>query len=707
MKRIEINGEFADLSEESIGLNWQYFDVSNPGVRINPFTSTIKLPFTARNKRLLGYGDAIGGNMDGIRAVANVNYWLGAYKVISNGYLKVTEIDKAYICSITAKNSTVDLLENLTFKEILDDAAVVFGTTISATLASLRDGTSGWLLPRVLYDNITSSIWNIGGGFGVAVRHELWIKISTLFDHIENLTGVSFKIIEDGDVLDLADSVIYTDYLSKMYTPTWKYHLLKSQANFLTTSLQETSGRLFTEDKRIETPLLKIFGGLSPWSFIKSVAQIFGSIIEVSNNVITIISLNELKKFTPVNLSGKVEKYKKSINIPGVEARNIVGYKITDNLPNSFGRILITADVKPDVEKELFVFDLCLPGMYVPSLYMSTSQTFFNTNYGSNQDLATRPLILFDGGDSVSTTVGYGSTTATGWGPITTPAYYGTVNLKVLTYLPLTGFYTEYQKWLTAGIYFEADVALNLFDFMRLRPYKLVWIPELGGSFFVNKITNFDPYSGKPAKMQLVKADVTVPAIINTPTNLAAVAISGTEITLTWDDNSSIEDGWSLERKLPPGSWSVVATSDTANQTTYTDDTCDPETLYYYRIRSTYGAEYSDYSNEASAETEASPVVDPVVTCEPATGTFTITDNGGSIAIGDDQLTFSFSWLDGWNETPGVMDYIIKDGANNTVYGYFLIGVSDGEGPFGDTVTISRDAVSGDVFTVILYEYGI
>ena len=704
MKRIEINGEFADLSEESIGLNWQYFDVSNPGVRINPFTSTIKLPFTARNKRLLGYGDAIGGNMDGIRAVANVNYWFGAYKVISNGYLKVTEIDKAYICSITAKNQLVESLEALSFIDIFDGALATLSPTYSTAINSLAAGTSGWLLPRTLVNDISSINFYLGGRSDYQ-RHEVWLRATIIFERIAALTGCSFKITESGSIIDFDDSDIYADHIAKLYTPAWAYYMASTRVsgvfNYAIRRLASYDSKLYN-GKHVEVNTFSLFGGKTPLDFIKIIAQMIGAMIEIKGTEVTFIPLNEIAIFSPVNLSEKLVSYKKNINIPGVAGENEIGYKNTDNLPSTYGKILLTAPVAPVTKKTLLEIGAMLPGLYLPFLYAGTigDYLFFDTDYGKNSDLASTPLLLYDDGNAVTTTVQ--------WGTYGSPEQSHSASLKILTHFPLTGFYTEYQKWLTVGIYFEADVALNLFDFMRLRPYKLVWIPELGGSFFVNKITNFDPYSGKPAKMQLVKADVTVPVIVNAPSNLAAVAISDTEITLTWDDNSSVEDGWSLERKLPLGSWSVVATSDTANQTTYTDGNCDPETLYYYRIRSTYGVEYSDYSNEASAETEAAAaVVDPVVTCEPATGTFTIIDNGGSITIDDDQLTFEFSDLDGWYSSPVEMSYDIKDASDDTVYSGSLLSIEDGVGPFGDTVTISRNAVSGDVFTVIIYEYGV
>ena len=701
MKRIEINGEFADLLEESIGLNWQYFDVSNPGLRINPFTSTIKLPFTPKNKRLLGYGDVIGGNMTAIRNVANVNYWFGSYKVISNGYLRVTDIDDAFVCSITAKNQLVKSLETLTFTEIVDGALEVLSPTYATAIASLAAGTTGWLLPRTLVGDITSANFYIGGRREYQ-RHELWISAARVFERIIEATGCSFKIAESGAIIDFDDSDAYAD-MNKLYTPAWAYYmasaLISGTVNYAVRKLASYDTKLYN-GKRVEVNTLTLFGGKTPLDFVRIIAQMIGAIIDISGTIITFVPINELSGFTPLDFSGKVASYQKGVNIPSLEAENEIGYKNTDNLPPTYGKILVTAPVTPVTKKSLLEIPAMLPGLYVPSLYAGfvNAYQFFDTDYGKNGDLASTPLLLYDGGNTISTTVQ--------WGTEGSPEQSSATLLKRLTHFPLTGAYEEYQEWVTAGGFFEADIALNLFDFMRLRSYKLARIPELGGTFFINKITNFDPYSNKPAKMQLVRTDTPPVITLYAPLNLEAVAISSTEITLTWDDNSTIEDGYSIERKLLWSStWYVIGTA-AANATTYADDTCSPATSYVYRVRATMGAEYSEYSDTAVAETEDAVIVTPTVSCEPESGaTFTITDNGGSISIDSDQLTFSFSWLDGWYEFPALMNFLIKDAENNTVHDGSLSGVSDGEGPFGDTVTLTRTAVSGDVFTVVLEEY--
>ncbi|RLG70453.1 MAG: hypothetical protein DRO07_00115 [Candidatus Iainarchaeum archaeon] len=89
---------------------------------------------------------------------------------------------------------------------------------------------------------------------------------------------------------------------------------------------------------------------------------------------------------------------------------------------------------------------------------------------------------------------------------------------------------------------------------------------------------------------------------LNTPTNLQITDKTTSSITLSWTDNSTIEDGFKIERSPDGSSWSQIATV-TANTTSYTDSGLACNTKYYYRLRAYYSTSNSGYSNTASAYT--------------------------------------------------------------------------------------------------------
>ncbi len=97
-------------------------------------------------------------------------------------------------------------------------------------------------------------------------------------------------------------------------------------------------------------------------------------------------------------------------------------------------------------------------------------------------------------------------------------------------------------------------------------------------------------------------------AVPAAPGNLAASALSGTTVRLTWTDNSNNETAFLIERRAGGGSYQQIA-SRGAGATSYDDNGVLSGTTYTYRVRASNSAGASDYSNTASATTpgEAAP----------------------------------------------------------------------------------------------------
>ncbi len=89
----------------------------------------------------------------------------------------------------------------------------------------------------------------------------------------------------------------------------------------------------------------------------------------------------------------------------------------------------------------------------------------------------------------------------------------------------------------------------------------------------------------------------------NAPTGLTASSISSSEINLTWNDNSTNELGFIIEKKSGSSvSWTNYDTVST-NITKYQDNGLLSNTEYYYRIYSYNSVGRSSYSNEVNATT--------------------------------------------------------------------------------------------------------
>ena len=103
---------------------------------------------------------------------------------------------------------------------------------------------------------------------------------------------------------------------------------------------------------------------------------------------------------------------------------------------------------------------------------------------------------------------------------------------------------------------------------------------------------------GNSAYSNTADATVTVPPSPAPPSNLGATITAGSSVNLTWNDNSSTETGFRIERKVGAGSYSTLQ-SVAANTTSFSNTGLTPNT-YTYRVIAT-GTADSAPSNEVVA----------------------------------------------------------------------------------------------------------
>ncbi len=100
-----------------------------------------------------------------------------------------------------------------------------------------------------------------------------------------------------------------------------------------------------------------------------------------------------------------------------------------------------------------------------------------------------------------------------------------------------------------------------------------------------------------------VTLTVSAPSGVPTPPNgLAASVASRSRINLGWNDNSSNEDGFKVERSTNGSTWTQIATVG-PNVTTYASTGLSANKTYYYRVRAFNLRGNSPYSNVVSAKT--------------------------------------------------------------------------------------------------------
>jgi len=484
MKRITIGGVAADLPKTPIAINWEYLNLSEPGKKYAPYTSTLTLPFTPRNKQLMAFADVVGGDPTTVRSIQNVDLWISYLRYIRGGTFKVLSSNKdGYQGTITGRNSYIEAIEGYTLDEIIADAASTFTyASYAAAIESLRAGIDvgvnpGFILPRTLEGAIASSVWTIYSGSN-GHTHEVWLSAAAILNQMTTDPDVmTLQVLEAGTFVDLESSTLYS-VLQKLYMPCWNWVLYDGGAAW---TLELASGQRLLNGEVVDRADFKTFGGKSSWEFLKAIAQMFCCAIYQDAVDISLIPLSAITTAGAVDLSGKTRSERKYFSIPSLGSTNYIAYTGQDTL----GRITITAPVKPVEEKTLVTLDLSLPGQLWVNLY---SKNYFNTAEGREG-----AILLYDNDDTDYTTITHGTDTEVD------------ILLKVLTYYDFTSFWAYYQLLSTEGIVYDAEIYIDAYTFTKLKPWLLVRINELGGLFYLNKISGFDPDNGKMAKCQVVR----------------------------------------------------------------------------------------------------------------------------------------------------------------------------------------------------------
>ena len=173
----------------------------------------------------------------------------------------------------------------------------------------------------------------------------------------------------------------------------------------------------------------------------------------------------------------------------------------------------------------------------------------------------------------------------------------------------------------------------------------------------------------------------------NAPSGLNAVAASSTSIALTWQDNSSNENGFEIYHSTTSGSGFTLLTTTGANETAFSHTGLTASSTHYYQVRAINGQGNSAFTSEASATTLSGSVSSMV----RSDGCGIITARGGNPgsetpAMAFDNLT-STKWYN--FNTSGIIwiQYQFCSGASYAINSYSLTSANDS--PLRDPKTVN------------------
>jgi len=111
---------------------------------------------------------------------------------------------------------------------------------------------------------------------------------------------------------------------------------------------------------------------------------------------------------------------------------------------------------------------------------------------------------------------------------------------------------------------------------------------------------------------------------------VSLATLSAADVTLTWNDNSSDETGFRIERSTDGSSFSVLGTV-AADVITYSDETIQPSSTYWYRVNAYNEFGSSGYTNVVSHTTE--PEVNTAPTISGLSNQSLDADSGSSSPV--------------------------------------------------------------------------
>ena len=121
---------------------------------------------------------------------------------------------------------------------------------------------------------------------------------------------------------------------------------------------------------------------------------------------------------------------------------------------------------------------------------------------------------------------------------------------------------------------------------------------------YVYRVRAVDTVQGRVSAWSNEASATTLGDLPAAPSDLRAQALSGSQVLLTWRDNSNNEQGFEIQRAPVSTGVYQTLTRVAANVTSYIDrQGLQPDTEYRYRVRAYNAAGSSDWSNEASART--------------------------------------------------------------------------------------------------------
>lgn len=519
MRLLKFNGENVDIDEKTaIGIDFQAYDISEPGSRKVASSNKFTIPHTARNMRLIGFAGDPQSTSKTVYAPIACKYYNQNKCLIHNGTARVMEVSDRISIFVYEKSVLWTQMQDLPWSDFQDElitwlheekglpsATNPFTGTLTAFLTPYITSTEGVILPFLisnlaLYDPADEDNF-------IETLGKLYLKYNTTYSG-ENIDGLGghfcifcktiFEFIEDKYGADLSvndesfDYNIFEDAVaSAMYTPLRNltiehtgsgfYFRFNNTASFLPEDL--------TDDKPEKTL----------YDFTKAFFQHFNCLIDQvpqldGSEKYIIRRFDDITSAPVIDFSGRLSG--SQVYSPLVEGYNqnnwIKWAKVYEGGDPLMGaKKIICKNQNLDAgspSDSLFNIDA-----YIPDGFVAGGDTVLNISRAESFDT----FAFFVSSGNASTTVASmqeGSEVT------------ASLILPIAVLYALDDEYNTIADIVEYPVKYEIKKWLTLTEIEELSYFACYYVKELNGYFFLNKIEGYNPEkSGEPVRIELIK----------------------------------------------------------------------------------------------------------------------------------------------------------------------------------------------------------
>lgn len=538
---LKINGTIADIDDKTaIGINYQTYDVREPGKRFVITSNNFTIPATNANLAKFGYPSSIESTSNKVYEVNTCDYYIGQNHIIKNAKIRVDSIFNGRIKVFVFDKADIwDLLKTITWDSFaptlltwLQDNEGVYSETSKYTtknpgtgvaelgefVADVNSGTGLHLafLYSVPYNDTAHTNWPV---MRLDERNTAYTKNGGYWNVF--CTQV-FKAIEDTYSIDFGTddtaSIFNDTFANSIYVPFRSVVTRMDIFDYLGTPSPdafwfeyEAAPEYYPLESVVDKPDATLY------DFIDSYFKLLNVVPLPSKDAAGVESYL-LKRFDDIDLTGSKDWSDRidvisSFNpvVSGLAQNNYIKYEaVGEGLLESYNQTNIECgNLNINYESDLFSLKAFAPNFI--SRFFVFPPNIVGANMTGEDSFA---YFTFFVDSSADATYGVVKTIDNnGVSNVSTGEKTPTPKLKNANIISLDNEYLLFRSALDKPKFYTVNMWLTLTDMLDFNYFTPVFIKELGGTFFVNKISGYNPTKSNVAtKVELLKLSDDAPS---------------------------------------------------------------------------------------------------------------------------------------------------------------------------------------------------